>query len=430
MFEIIKKIFFLNSMSSLSLAMNLKKLGKFSEVKLIFSALSENNSIKSTMFVGGCVRKIIRNEKIDDIDIATTYKPKDVVERLTKKGFRVIETGISHGTVTALLNDKKFEITTLRKDITTDGRHADVDFIDDWTQDASRRDFTINAIYSNIKGKVFDPFNGVQDLNQGYIKFIGDSNQRISEDYLRILRYLRFFSQYSKNEHDPKIIKSIKKNLNGMNKISKERKIDELIKILSLKDFFNIFYNEDSKFIILNIFPELKFFERFKRLKKIDKSLQDKFDMVLLLAILTVDESDNYQYFSYKYNLSNKIKNRLNCIQQTLKYSFEKNFYDETELKKLLYYYDNKSVKDIVLFSYFANEKSKASLIKKSLYFLENQKKPVFPITSNYLVSKYAFKEGPKLGKVIKQLEGFWIKNNFKINNEEVDKILENAKKN
>ena len=410
--------------------MNLKKLGKSSEARLIFSSLSENNSIKFTMFVGGCVRKIIKNEKIDDIDIATTYKPKDVVERLTKKGFRVVKTGISHGTVTALLNNKKYEITTLRKDTITDGRHADVNFINDWTQDASRRDFTINAIYSDIKGKIFDPLNGVQDLKQGHIRFIGDSSQRISEDYLRILRYLRFFSQYSKKQHDLKTIKSIKKNLNGLNKISKERKIDELIKILNLKDFLNIFSNEDSKFIILNIFPELKFFERLKGLKKLHTKLKDKFDVVLFLAILTVDESDNYQYFSYKYNLPNKIKKRLNFIQQNIKHTFEENFYNETELKKLLYYYDNENIKDVILFSYFINAKSKISLIEKSLHFLENQKKPIFPITSNYLINNYEFKEGPKLGRTIKQLESFWIKNNFKINNQEINKVLENVKKN
>ena len=144
--------------------------------------------------------------------------------------------------LTAILNKKKFEITTLRKDISTDGRHANVIFTSNWEQDALRRDFTINAIYADIEGRIFDPLNGISDLQNGIIKFIGSPEERIQEDYLRILRYFRFFTQYSKIDHDQNIIRSIKKYINGLNKVSNERIFDELKKIIVLENLYKFIF--------------------------------------------------------------------------------------------------------------------------------------------------------------------------------------------
>ena len=145
-------------------------------------------------FVGGCLRKlIIKDEKVDDIDLSTNLKPSNVVELLKKNKINFYETGIDHGTITAVINSKIFEITTLRKDIKTDGRHAQVEYTDNWLEDASRRDFTINAIYSDLDGNLFDPFNGRKDLNDGLIKFIGDPAKRIKEDYLKDFKIYKIF---------------------------------------------------------------------------------------------------------------------------------------------------------------------------------------------------------------------------------------------
>ena len=215
-----------------------KALENIKEARIIFSYLNEPGKETNVRFVGGCVRKSISGEKIDDIDLATTLSPKETKQRLINQNIQVVETGIAHGTITAILNNKKFEITTLRKDISTDGRHANVQFTSDWEDDANRRDFTINAMYSDIEGRIFDPLNGISDLKNGIIKFIGSSEQRIKEDYLRILRYFRFFTQYSKIKYDADTLQSIKRNINGLNKISNERIFDELKKILKLKNFF------------------------------------------------------------------------------------------------------------------------------------------------------------------------------------------------
>jgi len=278
---------------------SIKVLQNIREARIIFSYLNYDTSENEVRFVGGCVRKALCGENIDDIDLATSLDPNEVKNRLTKNGVKVIETGISHGTLTAILNKKKFEITTLRKDVFTDGRHANVEFTHDWESDAKRRDFTINAIYSDILGRIFDPLNGISDLNNGNVKFIGLPEHRIQEDFLRILRYFRFFIQYSKNEHDHNVIQSIKKNINGLNKISNERIFNELEKTLKLKKIYNLFSNNISKEIVLNIFPQFKYYERLKIIKEFEKKLRNKYDDFLILAILILDQSNDYEYFCH-----------------------------------------------------------------------------------------------------------------------------------
>jgi len=179
-----------------SLNLSFQKLRKETEVKKIFKVIEEFSATSEIRYVGGCVRKIINNEVIDDIDLAVNLNPDEVSKILKKNNIKFYKTGIDHGTITAFTNGDKFEITSLRKDIHTDGRHAKVEFSKDWKEDASRRDFTINSIYADIDGNLYDPFEGKKDLQNGKIEFIGDAEKRIQEDYLRILRYIRFFINY------------------------------------------------------------------------------------------------------------------------------------------------------------------------------------------------------------------------------------------
>jgi len=223
--------FFLKFKHSSFLNLEFLKLQKQTGVEKIFKAIENYSNSSEIRYVGGCVRKILNKEIADDIDLAVNLNPERVSEILKKNNIKFYRTGIEYGTITALINKKRFEITSLRKDILTDGRHAKVQFNNDWHEDASRRDFTINAIYSDIHGNLYDPFNGKQDLENGEIKFIGEAEKRIKEDYLRILRYVRFFLNYSKKDHDSNIAKTIKKNLDGFNKISSERILDEFKKL-------------------------------------------------------------------------------------------------------------------------------------------------------------------------------------------------------
>jgi poly(A) polymerase len=224
------KIFF-RSRNLDYISQNLINLTNQTPAKRIFEALNTYSESSEVRYVGGCVRKIIKKEIVDDIDLATNLKPNEVCDALKKKDINYYETGIEHGTITAIIDDYKYEITSLRKDVSTDGRHAKVEFSSDWKEDAARRDFSINSIYSDKDGNLFDPYNGKKDLESGNINFIGDSENRIKEDYLRILRYVRFFLNYSNQSHDLNIIKKIKKNIGGVSKLSSERLLDEFKKL-------------------------------------------------------------------------------------------------------------------------------------------------------------------------------------------------------
>ena len=190
--NLVKKIFSQKKISN-KIANNIKKINLDTKVGKIFNAISSYGAKAEIRYVGGCVRKILNDEKIDDIDLATNLNPDEVIEALKKNNINFYETGKTHGTITAHIEGINYEITSLRKDLSTDGRHAKVEYTDNWHEDASRRDFTINSIYSDIEGNLYDPFGGKNHIEKKIVKFIGDPEKRIQEDYLRILRYIRFF---------------------------------------------------------------------------------------------------------------------------------------------------------------------------------------------------------------------------------------------
>lgn len=188
-------------------------------------------------YVGGAVRDCLLGLSVSDVDIATAILPLEVIDRLEAGGIKVVPTGLDHGTITAVVDGKNYEITTLRRDVATDGRRATVAFSTDWREDASRRDFTINALYADpASGEIFDYFGGLNDLEAGTLRFIGDANQRISEDFLRILRYFRFLARYGSGQIDAEAIAACAKGAYGLTALSRERIAQELSRLLSLKD--------------------------------------------------------------------------------------------------------------------------------------------------------------------------------------------------
>ena len=405
---------------------NLDDLKYFNTAKQIFICFQNQNY--KLKLVGGCVRKLITEEKIDDMDIAINIEPEKIKKVLVEQKIKFVETGITHGTITVLINDFKFEITSLRKDLSTDGRHAKVEFTSNWEQDAQRRDFTINAIYSDISGEVYDPLNGIEDLKNGIIKFIGDPNQRIQEDYLRILRYLRFYTQYNKNKfHDEIAIKAIKRNLDGLAKISKERILEELFKMMKLNNFSKLFEDEFCRFIILSILPQLRNYNRIKILNKISYKIKKQIDKILLLSILIVDETDNCNFFLYKYQLSNEDKKRILFIKNSFKNYSKQYLYSKKNLLKLTYLSDKSSVIELLIFLIFANPK-KIFNIENLIDYIKEKTIPEFPINAKFLKEEFNFLEGKQLGDALKKLEKQWIDNGFKIDKGNVESLL-NLKK-
>ena len=401
------------------------ELSQNNSLKKIFLAINNFSDISEIRFVGGCIRKIINKEITDDIDLATNLKPDEVCKALRKNNINYYESGIEHGTITALIEDKKFEITSLRKDVATDGRHAKVEFSLDWKEDASRRDFTINAIYADKDGNIFDPFNGKKDIEEGVINFIGECEERIKEDYLRILRYVRFYINYSKKPHDLKIIKIIRKNLGGVASLSSERLLDEFKKLVTLDNLQKLFKDQNCLELIQLIFPQFKKIDIFKSPNQYIKKFFSKTDFIFILSLLVIDETDNADYFLFKFKLSKKDQKRLKFIDNFYKQKINNKFYTEKNLNKLLYFQGRQSVIDVINFYLFNSKKVDKKLIK-FIEIFNNKTIPTLPIGAKLLMSKYNLPEGKSLGEKLKKIETIWVDNNFKISEKQIQNIVKN----
>ncbi len=397
---------------------------KNSDLQFVFKKLQEKypSQNKTAMFVGGCVRKYLSNETIDDIDIATSLKIDQIKEKFKNTKFNIIDSGLKHGSVTLVSNKLRLEITTLRKDIKTDGRHAEIQYTDNWKDDSNRRDFTINAIYLDIDGNIFDPQLGVDDLKNKNVKFIGDPQKRIEEDYLRIIRFIRFSLEYN-SKIERTTINAIKLNLDGIKNISKERILNELFKILRLKNFIKINKNEYLKEIFLLIFPEFKFINRLSKLNKIP--IDHMSDIKIFLAILLLDNKHNHEYFLHKHNVSNEIKENLNQLAKNYLDMIENKKFFQKDLKKNIYHFGKNHLKVLNIINFSCDEKIKLENYLKVFDNINKISVPKFPFDGHYLKDK-GIKDGVKIGKTLKLLEDEWLKNDFQISDQETSKIVNN----
>ena len=392
------------------------------KLKFVFETLQEGfaKDIVVARFVGGCVRKHLTNDIIDDIDIATILNTGQIKEKFENTNFKVIDTGIRHGTVTLVSGQLKPELTTLRMDVLTDGRHAEVEYINDWQIDSERRDFTINAIYLDINGKIFDPQMGTVDLKNKNVKFIGDPKKRIEEDYLRIVRFIRFKIMYNSNVEQT-TNDAIKQNLDGIKKISKERILIELYKILDLKNFINLNESTHLKEIFSLIFPEFENLKRLERLAKICDYTQ--LNRELLLAVLLIDEKNNHEYFAHKYNVSNNIKENLHISAKNIMLIKGNKYFFNKDLEKNIYLNDKNHLINLNILNFVINEKLKFKDFSDILKKILQSKKQKFPIDGKYLMDN-GMKQGSQMGKVLKKIEEEWIKNNFKISEDQMKEII------
>jgi len=403
---------------------------KSKDIKKLFYILEKNKEKNSqvAMFVGGCVRKFLLDENIDDIDIASIFSPEEIKEKFKNSEFEIIDTGIEHGTVTAIINSSKFEITTLRKDIKTDGRHAEVIFTDNWQQDSERRDFTINAIYMDRKGKIYDPQNGRKDLENKEIKFIGQPSARIEEDYLRIIRFIRFSIHYNCQQSDLKTIESIKLNLNGIRNLSKERILIELYKIFKLNNIKNILMNKDIKNIFLVVFPEFKYLDRIECLCHLLKINLTSQVPESIFSILLIGEKDNFEYFCHKYKVSNKLNNELSFIADNyVKFKEDKN-YLKKNLRKNIYKLSKTNIRKLITFIYCAEKKFSVKLLTKTLSDIDKIEIPNFPFNGKYVMDQ-GIDDGKKIGLALKELEKQWIENDFNLQADEAISVVNQIKK-
>ena len=392
----------------------MKKTFLFSrENKKLISILNPINSKTHTQFVGGCVRKAIEGKLTTDIDLATVYKPEKIKKILLKNNYKVLDSAIKYGSITTFSKNYKYEITSLRKDIKPDGRHTKIQLTNNWIEDSLRRDFTINAIYCDKFGKIFDPLSGINDLKNKKINFIGSADLRIKEDYLRILRYIRFSLEYNSNNKDRNTIRIINKNIKFLKFISKERLFVELKKILELKNLLNI-NNKNYFKKILNQVYKIKFFDRLNRVEILNKKLRLNLNYLQILSILLVGYNKKNIYFSKEFRLSNKDKDYLNFIYEQFKLLKNKS-YDYQTIRRQLYFYNKDLTLGFLNFIFCIKKEINLKNFIKYILFIKKFKVPKFPISGDFLIKK-GFKEGKTLGKKIEFLKDLWIKNNFKLN--------------
>jgi len=418
------KLFFRSSNLDF-ISKSIKDITKHTTANKIFDAINSFSLESEIRYVGGCIRKIINGEKVDDIDLATNLTPQDVCDALEKANINYYETGIDHGTITAVIDKQKFEITTLREDISTDGRHAKVKFSQSWKDDSLRRDFTINSIYSDEDGNLFDPHGGKQDLENGLINFIGEENERIKEDYLRILRYIRFFLNYSKQSHNLKTVKNLRMNISGVSKLSKERLLDELKKTTKIYLLEKLSKDKICLELIQIIFPEIKNVGIFSNFDKYKKHLINDNDFIFLLSLMIIDETDNADYFLYKYNLSKKDQKRIKLIHRFYLERTQKKIFTENNLNNIFYYEGKETVIDIIKFKLIKSKKIDKNL-KNLIYSFEKKNKPTMPINADTLMNEYKVPRGKILGDKLKMIEKEWVRNNFEISETKLKSIIDN----
>jgi poly(A) polymerase len=286
-------------------------------MKRLLKALGAEQGL--TRYVGGAVRDDLLDQPVNDIDLATRIPPDEVVRRLEKARIKAVPTGIDHGTVTAVSDGQPFEITTLRRDLTTDGRRATVAFTDDWQEDAARRDFTINALSADpVSGELFDYFGGLADLERRHIRFIGDPLQRIAEDHLRVLRFFRFHARFGRGEPDRAALEACTARANDLMALSRERIADELLKLLSVTDPSDTVAIMLDRGILRSVLPEIRS-ERIAALERViaaEREADLDPDALRRLAALLPAEPAVADAVGARLRLSNKARKRLICASE------------------------------------------------------------------------------------------------------------------
>lgn len=367
------------------------------ETTAIMDAL--NKTGLNARFVGGCIRNHFVKKDVYDIDIAINKSPKESVDLLQSAQIKTIPTGIKHGTITAVINQKTFEITSLRSDIETDGRHAKITFTDDWGKDASRRDFTINALYADRDGTIYDPLgNSIHDLQNGIVRFIGDADTRIREDYLRILRFFRFDAEYAKTTPNADAIQACINNRDGIEKLSNERIADEIYKTLSLSAAPRALQNMKECKILLP--PESDSTAAMRALIP----LQEQLNAVNVDSRYYISEINKKYIKNRNINIFfNKLDKFIKSWNGDVKLSLYRHGKDVTLQGLLILISRGHAISDIII--------SDAMSLPI----------PQFPLTAEDVMKHLKLPQGPKVGDTIRQGETLWIQSGFAL---KIDEIL------
>ena len=384
------------------------------ETARVFAALSGDGI--ETRAVGGAVRNTLLGLPVTEVDLATTAVPDKVMALARKAGLKAIPTGIAHGTVTVVADGAPFEVTTLRRDVETYGRHAKVVFTEDWDEDARRRDFTLNALYADAEGALYDPLGGYADLVAGRVRFIGDAEARIAEDYLRILRFFRFNAYYGKGPLDAAGLSACVKQRGGLAQLSAERVCAELKRILiapQARAAVEALFDYGLLTDILGSAPRLG---RFAHLIGIETALSREANAVLRLAALAVFVAEDAPRLAARFKLSNAEQAVLalgadEVLDQALP--------EEGAAKRLLYRLGPDRFPLQVMLTWAARGTDAGDPgWQRALSLAERWQAPSFPVHGPDLAPFNL--EGPALGAMLRALEQHWIDGGFAADREQL----------
>jgi len=382
---------------------------KDASTRRVLDALEANGF--GARVVGGAVRNALLAEPVHDIDIATTAEPDAVMRVANAAGLKSVPTGIAHGTITVIADSKPFEVTTLRRDVETDGRHAVVAFTDDWTEDAKRRDFTINALYCDNDGVLFDPVGGFDDIKQQRVRFIGEADERIKEDYLRILRFFRFTAIYGQGTCDAAGLASCKKLRAGLDGLAGERIWAELKKLLVAPHASAVLRAMGAGKILEPVFPSIRDVARLKKAIAIDNVLERRGDPIQRLAALAVDSVNDADLVRDRLHLSSRAHARLAHMAHIAALPLP----DSTELdaKTYLYHHGPEVFHDALLFAWSRAQVSAGDTAWRQRFALTDRwKAPQFPITGSDVLD-LGVPPGPAVGRILGTLENWWASEGF-----------------
>jgi poly(A) polymerase len=376
--------------------------------------------------VGGAVRNALLDMPIAEIDVATTAVPDAVVKRVTAAGFKPVPTGIEHGTVTVVIDKHPFEVTTLRKDVETYGRHAKVEFGRDWKADAERRDFTINALSATRDGAVYDYVGGLDDLGQRRVRFIGDPAKRIAEDYLRILRFFRFHAAYGTSDHpDAAGLTACIAGRDGLDQLSRERVRMEMLKLVVAPHAVPTLISMTDAGLLLRVLGGVSYLASFENMAKVEVAIGAEPNAVRRLGALAVAIPEDAERLWQKLRLANNEHERLASMGEN--WGRISPSYGEKSAKALLYRLRPQNFTDRVLLGWARSTASAHDAEWRALATLPQRwTAPVFPLKAADFM-KRGVAQGPALGAAIAAAEQAWIAAGFPDDQPALDAIAEGA---
>ena len=364
--------------------------------------------------VGGAVRNALLCRPVSDLDIATTALPDDVMAVAEAAGLSVIPTGLQHGTVIVVIEGEAFEVTTLREDVATDGRHADVRFTTAWEADASRRDFTINALYCDARGTILDPLDGLKDLAGPEIRFIGNPNQRIVDDYLRVLRFFRFFAEYGKGDPNPDALAACVRGRHGLRQLSRERVRQEFLKLLAAPRAaaaIDVMHGYGLLGAFLPVAPRVQYFARLI-------GASPEASQLLRLAALSLATCEDAERISKALKLSNREQAALQNIAAVVHASGQPP--TPAVARQLIYRHGRENFKERVCYLRCSSFRALAEPAWSAAAALARTwSAPPFPLAGKDILA-LGVEPGPKVGQILKQAEAEWLASDFAVTGQQL----------